>query len=270
MSTFSERNSININPVAITIRFDAPPQLRGWLLPLIKRLRFSVMKFREIICQMSYQPPNPSNWCENSYLESEIQELLDNCQWNYVYDIIEATYKEIPAASKDEYATSINKFFLTNGYGWKLERGQVLSRGEDAFEQSITSAVNCIEQSNPDAHSEIRKALVDISKRPEPDITGAVQHSITALECFCRKYFNGESNSTLGDLIRVYKDNIPKPLDNAMEKLWGFASNNGRHIQEGNAPSFDNAELTVHICASLIVYFSNLANNGNTPTELQF
>ena len=263
MSTFSDRNQINIEPVEISIRFEAPTQLRAWLLPLVKRLKFSIKSFREIICQMSYQPSNPSNWGENSFMEDEIQNLLNSCKWNYIYDIIEETYNQLPKNIKEEFASNINKFLISNGYGWKLDKGQILSRGDDAFEQSINSAINCIEQSNPDAHSEIKKALVDISKRPEPDITGAVQHSMAALECLCREYFN-DSKRNLGDIIKIYRDRIPKPLDDAMAKFFGFASQHGRHVEEGNSPSFQDAELTVHICASLIVYFKNFSGNEDS------
>lgn len=268
MSTFSERNQINIEPVEISIRFDAPPQLRAWLLPLVKRLKFSIRSFRNIICQMSYQPSNPSNWGENSFMESEIQELLDNCQWNYIYDIIEETYRQLSANVKADFLSNINNFFISNGYGWKLHNGQIVSRGDDAFEQSINNAVGCIANSNPDAHSEIKKALVDISKRPEPDITGAVQHSMAALECLFREICN-DSKRNMGDLIKIYRDRIPKPLDEVMERLFGFASNHGRHLNEGGVPTFKDAELTVHICASLIVYFKNLSESDNHNSQIE-
>lgn len=269
MSTFSERNQINIVPVEISIRFDAPPELRAWLLPLVKRLNFSIASFREIISQTSFLSLDSNQWSENLFMESEIKELLDKCQWNYIYDIIEETYTQLPTNKKEEFASNINKFFISNGYGWKLDKGLILSRGDDAFEQSINSAINCIEQSNPDAHSEIRKALVDISKRPESDVTGAVQHSMAALECLCRDYFD-DSKRNLGDLIKIYRDRIPKPLDDAMAKFFGFASQHGRHIEEGNMPSFEDAELTVHLCASLIVYFKKSLKDDNKTEVCSF
>lgn len=262
MASFTERNNIPIEPSEISIRFKAPAELREWLFGLIKRLKYSIKSFRDIVCQMSCQSPNPNQWGENSYMEDEIRELLAKCQWNIIYDIIEETYKQIPVSTRKDYTTSLNNFFCVNGYGWKLENGQVLSRGDDAFEQSVKSAITCIEFSNSDAYYEIKEALVDISKRPEPDVTGAIQHSMAALECFCRSLLNDEKH-TLGELITHHRDSIPKPLDVAMEKLWAFSSEQGRHIKEGKAPSFHEAELTVHICASLIVYFNQLQNTAS-------
>ena len=262
MDSFSRRNKINIEPVEITIRFDAPAELREWLFCLVKRLKYSIKSFRNIVCQMSYQNANPNQWGENSYMEEEIRELLANCKWYYIYDIIEETYKQLPTTARGNFTTSLNNFFCSNGYGWKLEDGRILSRGDDAFEETIRLTTTCIEQTNPDAFSEIKEALFDISKRPEPDVTGAIQHSMAALECFCRTVFN-DRNSTLGDIIKHHRDKIAKPLDSAMEKLWAFASNYGRHLQEGNVPVFDDAEFVVRVCASLIVYFYRLHNTAS-------
>lgn len=260
MDSFTERNHIHIEPVKISKKWEAPIELREWILSLIMRLNYSIKSFRNIVCQMSFQTADPNQYSENEFMVSEVRTLLENCKWHHIYDIIEQTYKELPNNSKENFQTHINNFFLSNGYGWKLENGRVLSRGDDAFEQSVKSAVTCIELSNSDAYYEIKEALVDISKRPEPDVTGAIQHSMAALECFCRCLLDDEKH-TLGELITHHRDSIPKPLDVAMEKLWAFSSEQGRHIKEGKAPSFHEAELTVHICASLIVYFNQLQNS---------
>ena len=43
--------------------------------------------------------------------------------------------------------------------------------------------------------NEIHEALKDISRRPTPDRTGAIQHSIAAMECTAREVA-GEPNLT--------------------------------------------------------------------------
>lgn len=52
-------------------------------------------------------------------------------------------------------------------------------------------------------------------------------------------------------------DVIPKPLDVALDKLWGFCSEYGRHLNEGKAPAFEEAQLVVGICASIITYLQS-------------
>jgi len=50
---------------------------------------------------------------------------------------------------------------------------------------------------------------------------------------------------------------IPRPLGTALEKLWGFTSEQGRHLLEGREPSFSEAQLTVGICATMITYLQS-------------
>ena len=73
---------------------------------------------------------------------------------------------------------------------------------------------------------------------------------MAALECVAREV--GETTDTLGPAIR--RLNLPAPLDQAVEKLWGFTSHQGRHILEGRQPQFEEAELVVTAASALRVY----------------
>jgi hypothetical protein len=57
---------------------------------------------------------------------------------------------------------------------------------------------------------------------------------------------------TLGQLISEL--NLPKPLDQAVEKLWAFSSEYGRHLREGELPHDDEAELVVSIACAVCVF----------------
>jgi hypothetical protein len=61
---------------------------------------------------------------------------------------------------------------------------------------------------------------------------------------------------TLGALIKRHPGLIPKPLDAAVEKAWGYASERARHIQEGNEPIREEAELIVGIAATVATYLA--------------
>lgn len=73
---------------------------------------------------------------------------------------------------------------------------------------------------------------------------------MASLECVAREV-TGDRKATLGEILRKHSSIIPAPLDQAVVKAWGFASENGRHIQEGREPTFNEAELIVGICASV-------------------
>lgn len=102
------------------------------------------------------------------------------------------------------------------------------------------------------AATEVHEALRDLSRRPA-DLTGAVHHSVAALECTARDVL-GEPKATLGPLIP--KLNLPKPLDTAVEKLWGYASNNARHLNEGGELVVEEVELVVSIACAVSTYIA--------------
>jgi len=105
----------------------------------------------------------------------------------------------------------------------------------------------------PTAAQEIHQTLQDLSRRPDPDITGAVQHGMAALECVAREA-TGDPKPTLGEILKRNPDLLPKPLDQSIEKAWGYASEMGRHVREGRTPSVEEAELVVGLCASVSDY----------------
>lgn len=104
----------------------------------------------------------------------------------------------------------------------------------------------------------MHEALADISRRPNADVTGAIQHAMAALECVARDVAN-QPSKTLGQLIAELK--LPKPLDVGLEKLWGFASERGRHMRENRAPRFEDAELVVTVASAVSVYLLRLAQD---------
>ena len=115
-----------------------------------------------------------------------------------------------------------------------------------------------LEESNrPTASSEIKEAIQDLSKRPEPDVTGAIHHAMAALECVARDIC-GDSSATLGNILQRYPDelDLPRPLDDGLKKFWGYASQVARHVSEGNSVDYIEAELMVRISAVVSTYLS--------------
>lgn len=253
---FSKRMGIRQEMADIVIRNDAPTELRTFLLLIIKDYIKSLKKIRSIVCKTINEAPDSNNWGENNFMDSEIQVHLDNCKWFRIYDIIENFYKELDSINKVSFEDKINEFFYEKGIGWKLESGIIISRGDDLFEEALNETKLTLEEKElPTSKKEISEAIADLSRRPTPEITGAVQHALAALECVCREITG--SNDTLGKLIKNYPDIVTKPLDVAVDKMFGYASEHGRHLHEGSEPSYEEAFLLVHISASLCTYLVN-------------
>ena len=132
-----------------------------------------------------------------------------------------------------------------------MDGGRIVARGSEAFAATTQAVVIELRDSGrTTAANQIHEALADISRRPTADITGAIQHAMAALECVARDVTG--SSETLGKLVPQLQ--IPKPFDTALEKLWGFASEQGRHIREGREPRFEEAELVVTVSAAVSMY----------------
>lgn len=254
---FTDRMGLEIPQPPITIRNNAPIALRLYLLQLMLCYESKLKKIRSYVCFISKEAEDPNNWGENEFMKSEIQSVLENCAWNRIYDLIEYFYEKLQI-NKVGFEKDVNEYFIEKGIGWKLVNGIIEARGEEAFEQEISESINILGDAKlTTSKNEIHEALKDMSKRPNPDITGSVQHSVAALECLCRE-ISGDKKSTLGALISKNPDILPKPLDKVVQEVFGFASEQGRHLREGGAPDFNEAEFVVHLSASLCVYLTNL------------
>lgn len=250
---FTDRLGMEIPEIPIEIRYEAPNGFRLYLLQLMCRYA-GLKKIRSCVCFITKEAENPNNWGENDFMKSEVQGILETCPWNRIYDIIEYFYESL-SHKKDEFEKEINDYFVEKGIGWKLVNGVIETRGEDVFEQKIAEAVDVLGKANlKTSQNEIHEALKDMSKRPDPDITGSVQHSMAALECLCREITGHKS--TLGKLIVDNPDIVPKPLNNAVKEIYGFASEKGRHLLEGKDPAYEEAELVVYLSATLCSYLA--------------
>ncbi len=120
-----------------------------------------------------------------------------------------------------------------------MTHGKIVTRGSLEFEQAIQGARDALEKAvYQTAKKELSEALVDLSRRPEPDVTGTIQHCMAALEATAKTLSN-DPKATLGEIINreAAKLSIPPPLDTAIQKIWGYASEMGRHLREGRTPT---------------------------------
>lgn len=220
--SFSKRHGFQPNEKQITVRHDAPHALRGVLIDIAYDAGFSPKDLRPVVCRTLRKRSDPNNWSEYPNIDNEIHSLLDDCEWYQVYDVIEEIYR---VASQSMYGEAANKFeeeinsyFRIEGIGWRLRAGKIEVRGEEGFESSVRNAYSVIEQSGLNtASNEMHEALTDLSRRPKPDVTGAIQHSMAALECVAREIC-GDRKAAIGDILKKFSSLIPKPLDHGIKK----------------------------------------------------
>ena len=253
---FSQRYSFSNKGDNELIYEDAPESLRCGLLQVATGFSLKSSQLRHIICNTLRARPDPSNWSEGN-IWWEVEHLTYESDWYRVYDIIEAIYAYIGAHRKPEFETQVNNLLVEESIGWQLINGKIEIRGDEAFETVITEAKYLVEDSNMTvASNELHEAIQDLSRRPEPDISGAVQHAMAALECVTREVL-GEPKPTLGNLVKKYPYIFPKPVDEAVTKLWGYTSEQARHSRESRNLSRNEAQLVVGISAVLCSYLTS-------------
>lgn len=267
-NTFSKRKGLFSNTEKeISVREDAPEGLRRFIKMAYYDLGKNPSDLRAITSRVLRIPPDSNNWSEFPNIDIEVRDHLENCAWYLVYDIIEAIIQRLNAQEKTTFADEINEYFITNGIGWKIVNGLIETRGDELFETATKTVVSVLETAKLEtAKTEIKEALTDLSRRPSPDITGAIQHSLACLECVAREV-TGDKKATLGELIKKHPNIVPKPLDTAIEKIWGFTSEQGRHLREGQAPDYLEAALVVELSAAISTYLSKKLSGLTAKTE---
>jgi hypothetical protein len=259
--TFSRRHGFRASVPDIRIREDAPEEVRAAILMIAEGdLRLRPGTIRSALCAVLRQVPDSNNWTSYPNIWDECQRLMSDAPWYRVYDFVEVLYDRLTNSRDPDRAVRwqslINAYFEEAGIGWQLVDGHLKSRGPEAFEQSVASARSALEAASlTTAKQEIHEALNDLSRRPEPDLTGSVQHAMAALECTAREA-TGDPRATLGEILKRNPDVVPKPLDQAISKMWGYASDVARHVREGSTPSRAEAELVVGVASATCSYLA--------------
>lgn len=263
---FSKRYGYRSAP-DITVREDAPEAVRSTVLAVAKRLDWGPTETRQILCAALRVRPDAGNWSRDN-VRGEIEALAYGCEWFKFYDFVEALHAAMlqkdlehgrhgtAEADAPQLAQAVNEAFIDEGVGWQLVDGQIITRGAEAFEATVTTASAELHASGrPTSAHHIHDALAALSRRPTADLSGAVYHAMGALEAVARDVVDDEK-STLGEILKRHPDLVPPPLDIAISKIWGYASNEARHVVEGRAPTREDAELVVGLAAAVATYLS--------------
>jgi AbiJ N-terminal domain 4 len=187
------------------------------------------------------------------------------CEWFQVYDIVEDAFAQLrfyedelspPDEEPRTYQLQqdINGYFSHAGIGWRMVDGKIVIRGNEAFEAVVKEGATALEESKrPTAAKHLHEALAALSRRPDANLPGAIYHAMGSLECVARD-LSSDPKATLGEILKKNPGLLPKPLDTALSQIWGYASNEARHVQEGRDPRREEAELVVGLASAVTTY----------------
>ncbi|MCX7303190.1 MAG: hypothetical protein NTV73_02465 [Hyphomicrobiales bacterium] len=251
---FSRRHGFKLPDAEITVHDDAPDVVREGLVMLGRDLGLSPDEMRIEVCKVLLRQPDRGNWSASN-VASEVEYLVGDAPWFKVYDLAERLYAKFGQTYHPERAKELqirlNELFWEHGVGYAMQDGLIIARGSEVFSIASNEAQLVMAASRKTtAKNEMHEALRDISRRPA-DITGAIQHAMASLECIARDV-SGQHSKNLSQIVPTL--GLPRPLDEALTKLWAFTSQEGRHLQEGRNPGFKEAELVVTVASAVSVY----------------
>ena len=252
---FSKRFGVLPKPPQL-LRTEAPLKMRSALVRMLSENNVDICVAAEALCKAERKIP-PS-YLTTSYLRKrgdwdgvEIQLSKSQAEWYEVFDFIEILCTQL---GSHELEQKINELFVEFHIGWKVLDGRIETRGDELFESTVQSARGNLESAGRlTAKAELEEALASLSHRPIPDSRGAISRSIGALEALA-KDITKEPNATLGQIIK--RLDLPQPLEVAATKLWGYASDQARHVTEGVTPNRAEAAFVIQVCAAFISYLS--------------
>lgn len=282
MPSFSQRNRY-AKPPEISVREELPQKLRPPIAQIAARRVGSktlIQIVKAVLDPYDLNPPSQvAGWVifvGNGDADLIVAtKMLDQSAWFRVYDVIESIHRHlvrrdqqggIPvegAPHAPVFERDINRYFVNTGIGWQLVNGEIVTRGSEAFERTLEVAGQELAE-RPTTQARIREAINDLSRRPQPDLSGAVSHAFAAMECIIGdiKYTPEEirldKRHTFGSFLQRHPDLFPsEDLKEGFQYLWRYANNEGsRHGKEGLEPARDEVELIVSLAATLVTYLN--------------
>ncbi len=261
--SFSERHGFSKIPANHFVYEDASEQLREYIKKVVYEDMGKGPSFlRSVICSTLLVREDPNNFSEYPNIDYEVSDHLHETEWYRVYDVIESLAGVFNTRGKyQKYESLMNSGFRKLGIGWQLKDGIVQARGDEVFEENLNVAQKKLEESRfAIAQKELKEAIMDLSKRPEPDLRGTIQHSIGALESVARE-ITGDRKKTLGEILKYHPDIVPKPLDEGLSKIWGYASEFARHVREDRDIERKEVQLILGISSTIITYLVESVEN---------
>ncbi len=256
---FSKRQGYVGRPKEISIREDAPKDFRFAFLHATRVVArqyqgdYPEVDIRDVVAKTLQMWLDPGVWHYNEAWQ-QVEGAVYGCEWFRVYDIvesIEAYFKSTTPRAATEFTNQLNELFVGHGIGWQLVNGEIVTRGGQVFEVTVTTAIALLQQDRkPTAAGHLQFAIGALSARPTANTSGAVAQATNAVECVLGE-ITGQT-MTLGDYLKKNASLFHPALAKGLRGIYGYASDEGaRHGKEGTAPTREDAEFVVSACAAV-------------------
>ena len=170
-----------------------PEALRDTIITIAERAGFDTDDLFTIASRVGKKPWEQSEATISGQSSSlQLKRLIRGWKWFLVYDFVEAVALAMKGDLSDTdptfFVRVLNEYFEHERIAWKLENGQIVSRRAEPAEWALATVIPAVKTAGlSTAEHEIHEAIRDLSRRPAPDLTGAIHHAMGALESRTRR-----------------------------------------------------------------------------------
>ena len=197
------------------------------------------------------------------------QDMRDHyfsCEWNEVFDLIEAVLKVSPrTGTKEEFTTSCNSVLNDEISRYRLINNQIAPINSEEEKGAIEDA---IKGSSGPVRQHLARALELLSDRKNPDYRNSIKESISAVETLCRQ-ITGKSNATLGKAVNLISNSgvvsFHPSFAEALKKLYGWTNDADgiRHsLMDESSLSQEDARFMLVTCSAITSYLTVKADKA--------
>lgn len=221
--------------------------------------------YTEILSCSSFDIPKITyyNTINFSKVEMFIRDVITSIEYNEIFDFIDGIIKfdwQQSYRIKNNFINAINTIFTDENVNYKIVNDIVTDILDDEQIKSVEQTLN-----NPYkvVATHYDKAIELLYKTKDYD--NSIKESISSVEAMCQ-VITGKSNATLGDALKILKNDIHSAMKSAFEKLYGYTSDaNGiRHsngLGEGNS-TFEEAKYMLISCSAFVNYLKENFEEG--------
>ncbi|MDP3267651.1 MAG: hypothetical protein Q8M40_01250 [Legionella sp.] len=181
-----------------------------------------------------------------------------NLTWNETYDLLEFFANHL--INKKSFIDECNIILKEENSAYRFIGPSIT---EITSEIEIDSIENSQRTAYWQVNEHINKALKFLSDNKAPDFKNSIKESISAVEAIV-KIISKSENGTLGVLVTDPKLNLPSTIQDAIKKIYGFASNAGgiRHSNKNDknaSPTKADALFILTTCSAITNYIIQIS-----------
>ena len=223
--------------------------------------------------------------------QKDAEKIIEELEWEKIYDFCERLHNYLARATgyfwNDEFqeketkaevqsfiAEELQRLFEEESLAFEFSQGLVHRRGrKHTIDLTARAKIVLGDPRLTSARKHYDKALAFFRNPSKPDFENTVKEAVCAVEAAGKALFPEAQAKTLGDLTKWLSSSqekiIPKTLIQTISGTYAYRCGGdgvGHGGSVGGAATKEVAEYVLAICASQVIYFTDISNSLENET----